>query len=246
MKTIAFANHKGGVGKTTSVASLGAVIARMGFNVLLVDLDSQSNLTSSLLPGLEPERTIYEAMKERAALPIINISHGLDIVPSSLELAALEIEIAAQICREQILKDLLHKVEGNYDFALIDCPPSLGLLVVNAFAAANEVFIPLTAEALPSQGLSRLSEIINLVKKGLNPQLELNGIIITRWERSKLSESVEKALRENFGDRVFNSKIRKNISLAEAPLSGKTIIDYAPGSNGATDYTKLGEEILER
>lgn len=245
MKTIAIANHKGGVGKTTAAASIGASLCEMGFKVLLVDLDAQANLTGSLLRG-EPERTIYNALKERTALPVISIREKLSITPSSLSLAGIELELASAMQREFILKDLLEPIVGDYDFILLDCPPSLGLITINAFVAADEVYIPLTAEALPFKGLAMIKDIISMVQKRLNPTLKLSGIIISRWENSKLSSDVEAALRQNFGDVVFNTKIRKNIAVAEAPLSKKDILSYSSSCNGAKDYRQLTQEIVER
>jgi chromosome partitioning protein len=148
--------------------------------------------------------------------------------------------------REFILKDLLEPIVGDYDFILLDCPPSLGLITINAFVAADEVYIPLTAEALPFKGLAMIKDIISMVQKRLNPSLKLSGIIISRWENSKLSSDVEAALRQNFGDVVFNTKIRKNIAVAEAPLSKKDILSYSSSCNGAKDYRQLTQEIVER
>lgn len=249
-KIIAIANHKGGVGKTTSVASIGSVLASKGKRVLLVDLDAQANLTGSFLTE-EPEVSIYNAIKGDTLqtgeiLPIVPIRQNLDIVPSSLEMSGVELEISSRLSREYFLKDLLNTIQSKYDYILLDCPPSLGLITLNALVAADSLYIPLTAEALPSKGLVMLTDILQMVKKRLNPSLSLDGIIITRWENSKLSKMVEEQLRATFGSVVFSTKIRKNISIAEAPLVAKDILSYAPDSNGAKDYQSLAEEILER
>lgn len=246
-KIIAIVNHKGGVGKTTTVASLGSALAELGKRVLLVDLDAQSNLTSSLHNG-EPERTLYEAFNEGTGLPVLPLGGGKtwSLSPSSLDLAGTELEIASKIDREYILKDLLEKVEADYDFILLDCPPSLGLLTVNALVASTDVVIPLTAEALPSKGLQKILDIVEKVKKRLNPTLRLSGILITRYEGSKLSQLVENALRQKYGDKVYDTRIRKNIRIAEAPLYCKDIMEYAPDSNGAEDYRALAKEIVEK
>ena len=245
MRTIAIANHKGGVGKTTSVASIGAALSQKGKRVLLVDLDTQANLSSSLLDE-EQERTIYDAISQGENLPIYPVRENLYITPSSLDMAGVELEISSRISREFILKDLLEPERDNYDYILLDCPPSLGLVTLNALVASTSLYIPLTAEALPTKGLKMLTDVLQSVKKRLNPTLSLDGVIITRWENSKLSRNVEESLRSTFGEAVFNTKIRKNISLAEAPLSSQDIFRYAPDSNGAKDYQALAEEILAR
>jgi chromosome partitioning protein len=243
VRIIAVANHKGGVGKTTTVESVGAVLSSKGYNVLLVDLDAQANLTTSLL-GDEPDHTIYEAIKKKSDLPVTKLRDHLYIVPSSLDLSGIDLEIGGELSREYILKDLLEPISDRYDFILIDCAPSLGLLTINAFVAASEVIIPLTAEALPSKGLKKLQEFIAMVRKRLNPSLRISGILITRWIKKKLSQMVEEQLRANYGNTVFRTKIRENVSLAEAPLTGQDITIYSPASNGATDYKEVTEEII--
>lgn len=245
-KIISICNHKGGVGKTTTVASVGSALAKLGRSVLLVDLDAQANLTSSLL-GYEPERTTYEALRERADLPVYKVGEtGVSISPASLDLAGFDIEASTALARERILSDLLADVEASYDYILLDCPPSLGLLTLNALTASTDVIIPLTAEALPSKGLQKITDIIAMTQKRLNKELKLSGIVITRYEKSNLSQSVEEALRARYGELVYDTRIRKNISLAEAPLSLQNILEYAPGSNGAKDYTALADEIVKR
>ena len=239
-RIIAIANHKGGVGKTTSVASIGAVLSQNS-RVLVVDLDAQANLTTSFL-NEEPEQTIYGAFKGEQ-LPIVNIKENLDIVPSSLEMAGIELEISGRMQREYILKDMIEPIADQYDYILLDCPPSLGLVTINAFVAAKELFIPLTAEALPSKGLTMLLDILAMVQKRLNKEIELTGVIITRYEKSKLSQMVEASLRANFGDTIFKTKIRKNVSIAEAPLYTQSVLDYAPTSKGTQDYIELASEI---
>lgn len=242
-RIIAMANHKGGVGKTTSVAAIGAALAKTD-KVLMIDLDAQANLTTSFIKE-EQEPTIYEAMKG-AALPIVQLSDNLDIVPSSLSMAGIELEISGRMQREYILKDLIEPIANKYDYILLDCPPSLGLVTINAFVAASELYIPLTAEALPSKGLTMLLDILGMVQKRLNKDIELSGIIITRYEKSKLSEMVVDTLRRNFGEVVFQTKIRKNIAIAEAPLYTESVLTYAPSSKGTQDYLNLTEEIRGR
>ena len=244
-KVIAIANHKGGVGKTTSVASIGAILSQMGKRTLLIDLDAQANLTTSLLPE-EPERTIYLSIKNGDPLPIVEVGDTLHLVPSSLDMAGVELEVSNRMSREFILKDLIEPIAKDYDYILLDCAPSLGIITLNALVAATELYIPLTAEALPSKGLTKLIDIVHNVQRRLNPSISISGVIITRWERSKLSQMVEEALRSSFGDAVFKTRIRKNISIAEAPLQAMDIVSYAPDSNGAKDYQALTREIIER
>lgn len=244
-KIIAIANHKGGVGKTTTTATVGAILAQRGYKVLLIDLDAQANLTSSLT-NEEPQRTIYHAFHEQKNLPVIPVSDNLHLVPSSLELAGIELEIAGLMSREFILKDLLDKLGTTYDYILLDCPPSLGLVTLNAFVAASEIYLPLTAEALPFKGLRLITETVERVCHRLNPNLKLSGILITRWGGRRLNAAVENAVRERFGNIVFGTKISENIKLAEAPLTTASVLDYAPDCKGVRDYNALVDEMLQR
>lgn len=248
---ISFANHKGGVGKTTTTASVGSILASLGKKVLLVDMDAQSNLTSSLLKGEQADRTIYDALTascrgESYRLTFFPIAENLDIVPSSLRLASADLELASVMAREHILTDILQEKKAEYDYILIDCPPSLGLLTLNAVTASDLVVIPLLAEVLPFQGLTMISDFIRMVKQKLNPKIEIAGILLTRWEKSNLSKQIETGLRAKLGDKVFMTKIRKNIKVAEAPLEAINIVDYDPKSNGAVDYRAFAEELLSK
>lgn len=243
-RIIAIANHKGGVGKTTAVASIGAALAAKGYKVLLVDLDAQANLTASLSTAEDEGRTLYNALRDRQDLPIVEVTDNLSLSPSSLDLAGVELELSGMMSREFILKDLLEPVAGIYDFILLDCPPSLGLIAVNAFVAATDVIVPLTAEALPYKGLTMLRDVLGMVQRRLNPSLRLTGIVLSRWAGRKLNKVVEASLRENYGDIVFETKIRENIAIAEAPLSKVDIFTYNPDSNGAKDYAALTDELL--
>ena len=245
-RIIAVINHKGGVGKTTTVASLGAVLAEMGNRVLIVDLDAQSNLTSSLLAKI-PDRTLYNALTERKDLPTIQIKPNLWLTPSTLDLAGVELELASSFGRETILRDLLQEQEGKFDYILLDCPPSLGLISVNAIVASTEVYVPMTAEALPYKGLEMLTHFLDLLQRNLKKDTGIDGIIITRYLRNKnLTKVVEEDIRATYGDKVFNTNIRENVSIAEAPLYQTDIITYAPKSNGAEDYKKLAEEVINK
>ena len=209
-------------------------------------MDKVQELVTLLKAGQikeEQEKTIYNALKGEVALPVIHVRENLDIVASSLDMAAAELELISRMNREYILKKLLQPLEDNYDFILLDCPPSLGLVTINALVAAKELFIPLTAEALPSRGLTKLTNILQMVRENLNRDIFLSGIIITRWEPTKLSKMVEQQLRANFGDTIYKTKIRKNVAIAEAPLYFTDIVTYSPDSNGARDYRALADEI---
>lgn len=245
-KIITIANHKGGVGKTTTTASVGSILASKGYKVLLLDLDPQANLTVSLLKQ-EPEDSIYFALTGKEdALPIVSLTENLSIVPSSLQLATAEMELTAAISRERILAGLLSPIKESYDFILIDCPPSLGLLNLNAFTASTEIIIPLVAEVLPFKGLTMINRFTQQVKSRLNPDVYIFGILLTRWESTNLSKQIEEGLRDELDDKVFETKIRKNVTIAEAPLESKNILEYAPKSNGASDYLAFTDELLKK
>ena len=245
-KIIAIANHKGGVGKTTAAASIGAALATNFKRVLLVDLDAQANLTECFISSDEQERTIYDALRYGSPLPIVNIKWNLDLVPSSLQLADIDLYLNTALSREYILKDALAPITEEYDYILLDCPPSLGLVTLNAMVAADEVYVPTTAEALPAKGLSKLVEVVNTLRQRLNPSLRITGVIISRWEASNLSEAIEQEIREAFGKAVFQTRIRKNVAIAEAPVVRKDIFEYSQRSNAAKDYLSLVNEILDR
>ena len=240
---ISIVNHKGGVGKTTSVSSLGVALARMGKRVLLVDLDAQGNLTDTLTktPG---DRSIYDSLRTLETLPVVNIREGLDLCPSSIDLVSMDLELADKREREYRLSQLLQGLD--YEYILLDCPPSLGLLTINALTASTKVIIPLTPEALPAKGLGTLLDIIERTKETLNPGLSLGGILITRYNRRKINRLVEETLRETFGDSVFKTKIRENVDISESPLQGMDIYSYSPNSIGAKDYESLALEVVSK
>lgn len=245
--TIAIANHKGGVGKSSSTASIGAALAMKGYKTLVLDLDAQSNLTYTLLQNQEPETSVYDALVHNSSLPIINVRENLDLVPASLELARVEIDLSTKIAREGILRGLLADAKKKYDYILMDCPPSLGIVTTNALVAADQLYIPLTAEVLPLKGLAMIDDVVNEVKRLVNPDLTLGGVFFTMFSSvKKLNKEVVNMVEQRYGDKVLKSKIRSNVTMAEMPMTGQTIFEYAPSCNAAKDYMALTEELISR
>lgn len=250
MRSIALTNQKGGVGKTTSAANLGACLASMERRVLMIDIDPQANL--SIHFGIdvyaEQKKSIYDLMIGEARVEeIVTPSRvkGLDLIPSNINLAGAEIELVGVVGRETILKEAVAAVMAQYDYVLIDCPPSLGLLTLNALTTVREVFIPLQTEFFALQGMSKLIETIRLVRRRLNPDLQVTGIIACMYDgRTRLSQEVCSNIEEYFPDKLFRSVIHKNVKLAEAPSHGKPIHAYDRGSRGSKDYMALAREVL--
>ena len=232
--------HKGGVGKTTTSVSLGVALSHLGRRVLLVDLDPQGNLSQSLSVP-QTGRTLYEALREEKDLPLVQVRERVWVCPSSIDLVSMDLELGNRKGRESILRDLLSPLD--YDYILLDCPPGLGLLTLNSLTASTEVIVPLTPEALPAQGLGTLLDVVRRTRDGLNPDLRIGGILITRYQRRKINRIVEESLRETFGDLVFRTKIRENVDVSESPLKGTDIFSYSPRSIGAEDYRSLAVEV---
>lgn len=200
----------------------------------------------ALTQNEDPETSIYDALVKDKPFPIVPIRRNLDLVPASLDLARAEIDMATMMAREGILKSHLDRQKEKYDYILMDCSPSLGIVTTNALVAADKLYIPLTAEALPLKGLTMLGDIVCEVKRRVNPKLELGGVFFTRFNNRKLNKEVMNMVKNRYGDKVFQTKIRENIAIAEMPLSGQTLFEYDPKSNGAADYRTLTEEIIRR
>lgn len=258
-KIVAVANDKGGVGKTTTALTIGTCLARKGYSILLVDLDAQCSLTENLIDFV-PEKSVYDAFigpKNYATqfpciVPgksFVNPTERIDLLPAVKEVKDLEMMLAAKTQHEKLLIKILRSLEiaRYYDFVIIDCPPSLGLLTKNALVACNELFVPTTAEYTPVAGLVKLMEECEEIAEELNPGLSITGIIVTRYNRTKnLNVAADESLRGSFGDVVFNTRIRENIRIAESPQTYRDVVDYAPESNGAKDYLALVDEICAR
>jgi chromosome partitioning protein len=246
----ALANQKGGVGKTTTAVNLGAYLAAKGQRALLVDIDPQANATSSL--GFDKQQvtpSTYDILIDGTPLPqVIQLTKRvrLDLAPSSPQLAGAEIELVERPQRERRLKQSLAAIQANYDYILIDCPPSLGLLTVNALTGAEGVLVPVQCEYLALEGLSQLMTTIQLVRKALNPGLIVRGLIMTMYDsRAKLAQQVVAEARAHFGNRVFEAVIPRSIRLGEAPSYGEPILTYAPNSSGGLAYAQLADEVLQ-
>ena len=248
-RIIAVANQKGGVGKTTTSINLSAALAERGQKVLLIDMDPQGNCTSGLGVERGKASTVYDLLindvNVRACI-YKNACEGVDIVPSTVDLAGAEIEMLDIDRHEFILKRKLRPIEDEYDFLIIDCPPSLNLLTVNALTTANSVLVPIQCEFYAMEGLTQLMHTIQLVQKKLNPSLEMEGVVFTMFDaRTNLSQQVVDSVKQYLKDRIYDTIIPRNVRLAEAPSHGLSILEYEPHSAGAEAYRNLAGEVLK-
>ena len=248
-RILAIANQKGGVGKTTTTISLGAALAEKGMRVLVVDLDPQGNATTGLgVDGRRFERSVYDVLLND--VPMVDIVeptgyNNLFVAPATLDLAGVEQELSSIISREMRLKRALASVEGDFDFIFIDCPPSLGLITINAFAAATDIIVPVQTEFYALEGLTQLQRIVNLVRDNLNPTLRISKVVLTMYDsRNTLSGDVAREVRRYFEEELCRTVIPRTVRLAEAPSFGQPITVFDPSSKGAKAYRLLAEEIL--
>ena len=248
---ISVANQKGGVGKTTTTVNLGACLASLGKKLLLVYMDAQGNATSGVgIRKPDVTRDIYDVLVNELPIDeatLITEHENLSIVPATLQLAGAEIELTSMMARESRLKGSLAEVSSQYDYILIDCPPSLGHLTINSFTASDSILIPVQCEYYALEGLSQLLNTVRLVQKHFNPELEIEGVLLTMYDaRTNLGNEVVEEVRKYFREKVYETIIPRNIRLSEAPSHGKPIIDYDPRSRGAEVYQALAKEVVSR
>lgn len=248
-KVISVANQKGGVGKTTTTVNLGTILAKKGKKVLLIDADPQGNATSGLGVEKEVEFSTYDILVNDTEIKDAiqdTIIKNLKVCPSNINLAGAEVELVSMMSREQRLKEKLDMVKDKFDYILIDCPPSLGLITLNSFTASNSVLIPVQCEYYALEGLGQLLNTINLVKKHLNKEIKIEGALLTMYDmRTNLSNQVVKEVKKYFGDKVYKTVIPRNVRLSEAPSYGMPITEYDPRSKGAKSYIKFAKEFLK-
>jgi len=245
-RVIAFANQKGGVAKTTTTLNLGVALIEQGLRVLAVDLDPQGNLTMS--QGLNPDtiqKSMFDVLVHRLPIEQVIEKREVEIAVSSIDLAGADMALASQIGRERALEKALAPIKDRYDYILVDTPPSLGLLTINAFVAATGVVVPVQTEYLSLRGLVQLENTLAMVRENLNPRVEIIGILPTMYDRRVThSREADEILRENFGALVYNTRIRKTIRFAEAPVKGLSVLAYEPSGEAASMYRDLAKEVL--
>ena len=248
-KVISVANQKGGVGKTTTTVNLGTILAKKGKKVLLIDADPQGNATSGLGVEKDIEPSTYDILVNDAELGDAlqdTIIKNLKVCPANMNLAGAEVELVSMMSREQRLKEKLEPIKDMFDYILIDCPPSLGLITLNSFTASDSVLIPVQCEYFALEGLGQLLNTVNLVKKHLNKEIRIEGALLTMYDmRTNLSNQVVKEVKKYFDDKVYKTVIPRNVRLSEAPSYGMPITEYDPRSKGAKSYTKFAREFLK-
>jgi chromosome partitioning protein len=247
IEILALANQKGGVAKTTTTLNLGVAFSELGYRVLLVDLDPQGNLTMS--QGLNPDtitRSMFDVLVHRLPIEQVIETREVDIAVSSIDLAGADMALASQIGRERALEKALAPVRDRYDYIFIDTPPSLGLLTINAFVAATGVIVPVQTEYLSLRGLVQLENTLAMVRENLNPKVSVIGIVPTMYDKRQThSREADEILRENFGELVYNTRIRKTVRFAEAPVKGQSVLAYDPSGDAAAMYRDLAKEVFD-